>query len=351
MVKNITIDNFRGFNHFAYSGFTPITVIGGKNNACKSTLLEAMSLTFGISGGDALTKLNQQRGIRHSTLSDFDVMFSDFDSSRNVHISAEFDNERVVRVDIARKNPKVVVAEAEEGSSISVVDFQQAIQSELRIETRIEELQGSNLKYAETFYTFGQSGSIASTQAETIRPKFGVYQNPNIRANDWEEVLALFKNGESDDLVSSLRILDSRIVSVTPIEKTLYARIEGAKRPIPVSALGDGAVKVAFVLAKIASVSSGGVCAFDEIENGLHYSAMKLLWRAMVAVARKRNVQLIVTTHSLEMLHAISEVAADNDGDDFSYLRLAAKKNGTIVSARYTYPEFITHLKEDFELR
>ena len=42
MLKEIEIQNFRCFEHIKISGFERVNLIGGKNNAGKTALLEAL---------------------------------------------------------------------------------------------------------------------------------------------------------------------------------------------------------------------------------------------------------------------------------------------------------------------
>jgi hypothetical protein len=45
----------------------------------------------------------------------------------------------------------------------------------------------------------------------------------------------------------------------------------------------------------------------DEIENGLHYSVLKKVWKAIAQYARKSNSQIVTTTHSWESIEAARE--------------------------------------------
>ncbi len=65
-----------------------------------------------------------------------------------------------------------------------------------------------------------------------------------------------------------------------------------------------------------------GVVLVDEIENGIHYSVLGKVWRAVDLAARRFDVQVVATTHSFECMQAAHD-ALDNgllfhriDGDD-----------------------------------
>ncbi|MDR1056523.1 MAG: ATP-binding protein [Prevotellaceae bacterium] len=46
----------------------------------------------------------------------------------------------------------------------------------------------------------------------------------------------------------------------------------------------------------------------DEIENGLHYSAHKLLWKYILSLFNNLNIQLFITIYSIDMLQALKEI-------------------------------------------
>ena len=46
MLTNISIKNFRCFSESSFNGFNRVNLIGGKNNAGKTALLEALLINF-----------------------------------------------------------------------------------------------------------------------------------------------------------------------------------------------------------------------------------------------------------------------------------------------------------------
>ena len=91
MIKKVAINNFRGFDEFGCDCFAPITVIGGRNNSGKSSLLEALALTLDIKGCDMLLSTNRIRGVDMSKLDDLRSLFNQGDTTRGVLIASEFD--------------------------------------------------------------------------------------------------------------------------------------------------------------------------------------------------------------------------------------------------------------------
>ena len=354
MIKKVAINNFRGFDEFGCDCFAPITVIGGRNNSGKSSLLEALALTLDIKGCDMLLSTNRIRGVDMSKLDDLRSLFNQGDTTRGVLIASEFDDLISRKFRMEFNSPEVVLSSAASASPIPIDSVEEMAKYSPHILVHVSErpLKALEDSYSKKFFVVEQNeNGLVATQISDAPSGRGLYVSPNLRDYAMDRLINLYKKGEAESIDEALRSIDDRIESVLPIDNSLYVKLRGVKPPIALKSLGDGAVKVAMSLAMVLFVPDGGVCAFDEVENGLHYSAMRLLWGALVKVARRRNVQLIASTHSLEMLHAMKDVSEENQGSDFVYLKMACKKGGKIVFSEYEYSAFKTHLQEDFELR
>ena len=99
------------------------------------------------------------------------------------------------------------------------------------------------------------------------------------------------------------------------------------RKLIPVSLLGDGAVRVLrILLAGLAE--TGGVWLVDEIENGVHYRFLPTLWRGLIRASKLKDRQLICTTHSREAILS----AAEAESQDLRYFLLAQKGSNHVPS-------------------
>lgn len=73
---------------------------------------------------------------------------------------------------------------------------------------------------------------------------------------------------------------------------------------VPLSMEGDG-MRRALTFASAASLAKGGILLLDEVETALHPEALAGMFRFLVGVCRETQVQLFVTTHSLEAVDAM----------------------------------------------
>ena len=84
----------------------------------------------------------------------------------------------------------------------------------------------------------------------------------------------------------------------------------GERGVVDLSSFGDGmrrAVAMALAIARAGS----GVVLIDEIEAGIHAHALEGVFANLLRMAHETNVQIIATTHSLEAIDAIIDVASE----------------------------------------
>ncbi|MCX6872678.1 MAG: AAA family ATPase [Verrucomicrobia bacterium] len=92
---------------------------------------------------------------------------------------------------------------------------------------------------------------------------------------------------------------------------------------IPLSVEGDG-MRRALAFASAAALAKNGVLLVDEVETALHPDALAGIFRFLVQVCRATEVQLFVTTHSLEAVDAMLASVGD-ELDDLVTYRLPAR--------------------------
>ena len=63
MVNSITFDNFRGLKHLELPELSQITLLTGKNNAGKTSILEGIFLMLDHVSPDSFSKMNMVRGL------------------------------------------------------------------------------------------------------------------------------------------------------------------------------------------------------------------------------------------------------------------------------------------------
>jgi hypothetical protein len=100
----------------------------------------------------------------------------------------------------------------------------------------------------------------------------------------------------------------------------------------PLSVFGDAMRRAVLLASTLLSLKNGGVLLIDEVEAGIHVSALGRVFEWLVKAARTLQVQVFVTTHSLEALDAMVAarpmLAEDDDIIAFHLAQTAERTQG-----------------------
>jgi energy-coupling factor transporter ATP-binding protein EcfA2 len=141
--------------------------------------------------------------------------------------------------------------------------------------------------------------------------------------------------GTSEDLVTLLSLIDPEIRGLEILqpeeEPVLYVR-HATHGPVPLSVYGDG-IRRTLLLAESVVKAKGGLLLIDELETGIHVNALGGVYSWLVRACRDLDVQLFVTTHSLEAIDAL--LAADTTPEEDIVAFKLGRQGGQSVVKRY----------------
>jgi len=89
----------------------------------------------------------------------------------------------------------------------------------------------------------------------------------------------------------------------------------GLPERLPLSQLGQGTQRIVTLLADLMG-NRPDLFLVDEIENGIHYTALPKLWRGLAEIADALDIQIFATTHSRECVESAHRVFFDEDPED-----------------------------------
>jgi hypothetical protein len=269
----------------------------------------------------------------------WDSLFNNFDTELIIELSGEVEDTgpRKLRLKVARRPdelPKIrnYIEHASDKSESIQVPWGMAQVLELEYEEK--EKQG---RYHMIFDPEG-----VRVEPMPPPPPFpAFFQVDRMRISPKEEAERFGRlevQGKQDMLFDVLRLIEKRLhrVSVVVVagEPVLHGDI-GIGRLIPFSVMGGGMVRLTSLVLQIANASNG-VVLIDEIENGLHHSVMRNVWRAVGETARRFNTQVFATTHSFECIESAHKAFRDSGIYDFRLHRLDRVKD---VMSLVTYDQ------------
>ncbi len=94
-----------------------------------------------------------------------------------------------------------------------------------------------------------------------------------------------------------------------------------------------------------------GTLLIEEFETGLHWSVKLDLWKIILTLAKKLEVQVFATTHSTDTLRALTHAAEQLEETESMQVIKLSKKKELIKAILYPEEQLFTALEENIELR
>lgn len=157
---------------------------------------------------------------------------------------------------------------------------------------------------------------------------------------------------KKDYIISQAKLFDPRINTIELLSDGLYVGFDGVDQMLPLSMNGVGLSKYLSIVCA-AACGAYNVLLVDEIEDGLHYSAYKTLLEALYLFAKNNGTQFFITTHSIETLKYLANLANKNTElrDMTSVYSLCRTKNNGIKVYTYIGGDLADAVEQQIELR
>ena len=167
----------------------------------------------------------------------------------------------------------------------------------------------------------------------------------------WEMVVL---TDAKQDVIEAMRIIapeteDFALLHPQKLVSSLRLRVKGAEGPIPIKTMGDGMNRL-FGLGMALACAKGGILLVDEIENGIHWSVLPDVWKFVVKVAKRLNVQVFATTHSNDCLKAF-QMGTKGDPDMDGVAVRIERKDGDFIAEIFDEKRLAVIVKEAIEIR
>ncbi|WP_187863674.1 AAA family ATPase [Helicobacter pylori] len=331
MIQSVRIKNFKTFKDTQIDGFTKLNIITGQNNAGKSNLLEALYYLVGKSMHPCTNVLEIYDNIRKEPLTSESksLMFYGLDTKEEIQIVTTLDNNQTLDLQIkfiASENQKVIESQiiptAEQTQMPSQLNF--------TLKKNNEEIYNDHLNIAKVpnfplipnqsgynrqFKNFdpNQLQKLLPFESATIIPSDAAYR----QAHMIQAVSKICSNNQlEEELNKHLNQFDNNIQSISfNTNNQLKLKVKNIKEKVPLSVFGDGLKKYLHIVS-VFMVDNAKTIYIDEVENGLHFSRMKLLLRCVIDFINDNkdgNLQVFMTTHSQEFIEILDQVIREKD--------------------------------------
>ncbi len=358
MIEKILIENFRGFSRLECPALAPITLVGGRNNSGKSSFLEAIAINSNIACFDMAINLNEVRGIKLRKFKDVQSLYNQGDMAKPIRIFTWLDGNERRGIEATCKEPDVITYQPPK-DIIPDKEFMERLENLCHVEYHVTVVNdkdpGRNIDDTLYFLQDGGNHFAFTRLSRSDVRELGQYVSPRSMANISALMEPLFREKRKKEIDEALHAVDERIVSVEMFDGRVWVNDSTSKNMLPIQVLGDGMIKIVTYLSIVLTSAKGAVVCLDEIENGLHYSAMLPMWRAVVRGAVERGVQLVVTSHNIELMQQISrdeEVAGVLAKQGvFAYKKIVRFDDGSLSVKHYDFDQFAYAVQNSVEVR
>ncbi|KAA6327692.1 ATP/GTP phosphatase [termite gut metagenome] len=353
-LDSIKIENFRGFDSLEIKGLSKINLFVGKNNSGKTSILESIFLLLGMSNPILPSNVNKIRGLGIGTQlglsKQLKYLFHNLNLNNKPSFHSKFSDtsERKLELEVKFKHNEF----SNENSSISVPEINGI---ELNFEIKKKQVPKKSFKSSLIFENDDKviAPSIPKNYIENLYATFipaDVKDNNNALLR-YSEII---KRKGGDSILKAIQVFDDNIISIQPLNDGIYFNVKNIEELIVSNVMGDGIRRFLTIITAVTEKQDAFVC-IDEIENGLHYSAYKLLWKNLLSFIDQNDVQLFIATHNIETLGSLKSVLEETDFEnmqDFAKVFTVAKteKVGFQVY-KYSFKEFQTAIDNDIEIR
>jgi len=346
-LRNLTISNFRGFDTLEINNFSQINLFLGKNNSGKTSILEAIFLLMGMSNPVIPSSINQFRGLNIASAKQLKYLFHNLKVENKPSFVGTFDDESERQLNIDAKflsdNPQII------NTSISAPAIKGL---DLNFSVKKRHAQKLSRKSSIIF-----DNDVINQQMprDYFENQYAVFVTPDKNdlgaLNRYSEVI---KRKAGDSILKSLQMFDSNIKGIQILPDGIYFDIKDIDELVPGNIMGDGVRRFLNIATAVAEKKDSIVC-IDEIENGLHYSAYKLLWKSLITFSKSYNVQLFITTHNIETLTCLKNILEEEEHGDMRELTQVFTVSKTTTAGyrtyRYSYEGFKDAIEHETEIR
>lgn len=383
MLDSLSIKNYKALNSLDISRLGRVNLIVGKNNCGKSTVLEAVRILAEQGNptlideiirnhdDDLLAQSKQEFTREYSeTLTIYEGLFSDRafpEDGSAIYIGSRDESkyikiQRVFFEDVIKEipDPSGGITTSRTRMLVSPENSErQNYDQTIQIISSEEQERPLYLDRFDTGYN-RRRASLFESRAGIIPVSFIPTQflSMDLLADLWDKTILTdyfinvknFLNlitSELDD-IAFVKVKKPRL---RDIERTGIVKLKNHEKPIPLSSMGDGVLRLLQLVLGIQPATEG-ILLIDEFENGLHFSVQEKLWELIFELSKSLNVQVFATTHSWDCIEAFAH-AADVKEDDAILVKISEGpgETKTTISSVYERDDLICLTQADVEVR
>lgn len=356
MIESFEIQNYRLFKNLKIEKLGRVNLITGKNNVGKTALLEATHLFASM---NKLQSIKLILSIREELLSNMDLCILNIFNNPlegnwgKISISDNINSlliETVLLVEVWNEDRTSLlrrIVNPEKDSSLPTKRGLQITNFGISKLFPLEQQLINSELYLSDYILF----------PKTMKPCFFVFSSGlgnETSFNLWDNIaLTPLKS----DLIQNLHLISPMIEDIAVIghpdikgARQFRLKIKNSDPAILLTSMGEGTKRLLEITLAMIN-AKGGILLVDEIENGIHYSIHSTLWKYILELAEKYDVQVFVTTHSWDCIEGFQQALNTFHDPSQGLLLRLSKRNDDIISTSFDAHELAVATRENIEVR
>jgi len=316
MLTRIGIENFKGIKRCEISNLGKVNVFVGRNNSGKSSILDALCLIRSAFNpmlfNEPIPELLLKRKAIERSLYVLRNFWRNYDIKQRIKFSLEFKNGEKLNIEMLWMDDINFYMLFEDLSDTlsKIVDGKYFAKIRMNLGGGWSDEFGSFVGFASKFpqlnYFLSEIVLIDDYLARKLE---------RLEISIFNRILVPRLDKKVVEELNEIYNLESEGLTYIPISPTRQGfRLATLMRDLclHVDEIGDGA-KYATVILSLCLLLENTAFLIEEIESHQHSEAITKLIPKLVEIANMRNVQLFITTHSIEVLRAFSQLPEECD--------------------------------------
>lgn len=350
--KEVTISSYRGLQDISLTDLKQANILVGNNNSGKTSILEAISILCSPLDPFTWMEVSQRRTsglsrlVRYirPDLESIEWMFPSFyntqtsESKKNISISAE-SSQLNYRLEVlsqlslikGSRNP----SDDENQDNLELEDaelLQEGVEITITASPGLPLEQFTLFGNSQVNFQFWQSErfiyrsrSNKYFESITISPS---YLGEGIIVKQFSSIIRE-DDSQKEELIKLIQLFDEDIIDIQVLEERSLPKLYLKHRTLgltPLYIFGDGIKRLLGIAMNVLVLTpnKNGVLLIDEIETSMHKSILGDVFKWLISVCSLYNIQLFITTHSLEAVDAI--LMANSSVDNLTAFRLESNQ-------------------------
>jgi predicted ATPase len=354
MLDSLLIKNYRILREFKINSLERINLITGKNNTGKSTVLEAIAIYACRGDLNYILQLMRNRGEYFGQ------------SKVNVHLLSSLFTGRI----IASGSQNTVVIGNIDNTKYINLGFVKYIEEsgENIIGRKILSDDDKTENYKTGFIINVDNSSSKLFTDEEFSSVFGYnkhfttdnFQFIRTWNTDMDIAGKLFDKITLTDkekyVIEALKIIEPKVERIAFVvekhspERSAVVKLSNVAEALPLRSMGDGINRILTIILALVNAENGFLI-IDELENGLHYSVQKQMWKIIFRLSEMLNIQVFATTHSDDCIYGFERTLNSPENTVKGKLIRLDNINGRIKHVEYLADELKIANEQQIETR